>query len=292
MNKWAQAILAVLAVPLLAQAQQPPTERIINVETPLQQAIDEQMRIHREGGRPEVLRTSNALIYPFGVYQPTLTCTVLRICIIELEPGELLQSMGTGDNVRWNIDHAITGPQGNTVYISVVPTDFDLTTNLVISTDRRMYHITLDSPPRKEGPDNLNPLEQYTRSVKFYYPEALRVVGQVPPADQDVGLKLEELNYRYSWRADKKFPWEPLAVFDDGMRVFIRVPPEAEGSGVLMLGTDRDSRVGNYIVRNGYYIVEQVFDQARIILPGPPGRRFFFQKRRQTQRVLRIIRDR
>jgi len=149
MNKPLQLIvlfsLALLGID--AGAQAPPEHLIVSPETPLQQAIDQQLQIYADGGRPEVLRTSNALIYPHGVYQPVLTCTVLRICIIELEPGETVLSMGSGDHVRWSLDHGQTGPGANTTYITVVPTDYDLTTNLVISTDRRMYHMTLDSPP-------------------------------------------------------------------------------------------------------------------------------------------------
>lgn len=276
-----------------ASAQQPPTERVIAVETPLQQAIDAQLQIYRDGGRPEVLRTSNALIYPYGVYQPVLSCTVLRICVIELEPGEALKSLGTGDPVRWNLDHGVTGPQGLTVYITVVPTDFDLTTNLVISTDRRMYHLTLDSPPRREGPpENLNPLEAYTRAIKFYYPDRMQVVEPAPQSEvSGVGVELENLNYVYSWRRSKGFPWEPLAVFDDGVRVFVRVPPEASGGAVLMIGGQRDGRVANYVIRDGYFVIERLFSEARLILPAPKGRRFFWQRRTQRQNVLTLVRE-
>lgn len=291
MQKTVQAALALLAA-LPAAAQQPPAERILEVETPLQQAIEAQLQVYRDGGRPEVLKTSNALVYPFGVYQPVLSCTVLRICIIELQAGEQLQSLGVGDNVRWLIDHGTTGPQGQTIYISVVPTDYNLTTNLVVSTNRRMYHITLDSPPRQQGPEVLNPLEAYTRSVRFYYPDQLRVVESAEESGiRGIGVALDKLNYRYSWRAADGFPWEPLAVFDDGTRVFIRVPDDASGGAVLMLGSERDGRVANYLIRDGYFIVERVFAEARLIMPGAPAKKWFWQRRRQRQHVLEIKRD-
>ena len=294
-----KAILTLLILSLTvvaSQAQPAPATRIVSAETPLQMAIDQQLQIYAEGGRPEVLRTSNALIYPFGVYQPVLSCTVLRICVIELEPGEELYSMGAGDHVRWHIDHGTTGPSGNTIYLTIVPTDFNLTTNLVISTNKRMYHLTLDSPPKREGVNNLNPLEAYTRHIRFYYPKQMHVVQSAepqpdPPFTQTVDANLDDLDYGYSWRTENGFPWEPLAVFDDGKRVFLRVPPEATGGAVLLLGQKTDARAGNYLVRDDFFIIERMFDEARIVMPGPQKRRFFWQKRKQAQRALIITKS-
>lgn len=287
-------LIVVLAIPP-AQGQAPPPERIVSAETPLQQAIDAQLQVYVDGGRPEVLKTSNAIVYPFGVYQPVLTCTILRICVMELEPGEQLYSMGTGDQVRWNIDHGTTGPGGKTVYVTVSPTDYDLTTNLVISTDRRMYHLTLDSPPKKHGTTSLNPLEAYTRHVKFYYPSQMRVIEAVEPEKEEpshfLGAEVDQLNYGYEWRAENGFPWEPLAIFDDGKRVYLRVPPEADGAGVLLLGEKSDARSGSYIVRDEFFVIEQAFEEARFVLPGPMTRKYFWQRRRQSQRVLIITKS-
>lgn len=274
----------------LTLAQTPPAERIVTADTPLQQAIDAQLQTYAEGGRPEVLRTSNALIYPYGVYQPVLTCTVLRICIIELESGETLYSMGAGDNVRWNIDHGTTGPRGQTVYITLTPTDYDLTTNLVISTDRRMYHITLDSPPQKQGLDSLNPLDSYTRHIQFYYPSKLRVVNT--PAKEEprpqIATDLQELNYSYSWTTENSFPWEPLSVFDDGERVYLRIPDNIPAGGILLLGQEGNTRAGTFIMRDGFLIIERIFEEARIILPGPPVRKRFWKRRKPAQSSLII----
>lgn len=282
-----------LLIPFTTHAQTPPPEMIVAPETPLQQAIDQQLQLYAQGGRPEVLKTSNAIIYPHGVYQPVLTCTILRICVVELEPGEILYSLGAGDHIRWNIDHGMTGPGGNTVYVTVVPTDHNITTNLIISTDRRMYHMTLDSPPRKRGPDSLNPMDPYTRHVRFYYPGSHQVVSQ--PAEEaepsTVTTNLDDLNYRYSWHTEGDFPWEPVVVFDDGERVFLLLPDEFKSGGVLLIGKANDARAGNYILREDYLIIERLFDEARIVLPGPQKRKRFFHRKRQTQRVLILARS-
>ena len=105
-----------------------------------------------------MLRQSDVLIYPFGVYQPVLTCTVLRACIIELQAGETLISLVAGDDQRWLIDHTVTGQGGNTPLVTVKPTDHDVTTNLVISTDRRVYHVVevLDESYQRETQPQLH----------------------------------------------------------------------------------------------------------------------------------------
>jgi len=285
--------LITLLIPCKIYAQTPPPELIVAPETPLQQAIDQQLQVYADGGRPEVLKTSNAIIYPHGVYQPVLTCTILRICVIELEPGETLYSLGAGDHVRWNIDHGTTGPNGNTIYVTVVPTDYDITTNLIISTDRRMYHMTLDSPPKKRGVDSLNPMEAYTRHVKFYYPGEHKVIRQPEVETQSpaVGADLDDLNYRYSWRIENDFPWEPLAVFDDGNRVYLRIPDAVESAGILLIGRESESRAGSFILREGFLIIENLFDEARIVLPGPQKRKRIFRRNRQTQSALILTRS-
>ena len=287
-------VLVLLCAPA-ALAQQPVQEHIIEINEPVQQAIDAQVQVFKDGGRPEVLRLSDMLIYPFGIYQPVLTCTVLRACIVELEPGEKLISMIAGDDQRWLIDPTATGQGGDTPLVSVKPTSYDITTNLVLSTNRRVYHITLDSPPRGKSRGGLNPLSHYTRHIKFYYPEAgVRAVGPGDtPNSYDMtamGIGLGDLSYDYEWRREKGFPWEPLAVFDDGTRVFIKPPAMAENSDqpLLTVGKKGEERVVNYTFRHGFFVVDGLFDYARLVVSRTAPRRVF-RKARQVQRSLHIF---
>ena len=288
-------MLAGLCCATTALAQQPEPARILDVNEPVQSAIDAQVKVLKEGGRPEVLRLSDVLIYPYGIYQPVLTCTVLRACIVELEPGEQLISMIAGDDQRWLIDPTATGSGGATPLISVKPTDYNTTTNLVLSTDRRVYHLTLDSPPKGKKRSGFNPLGHYTRHIKFYYHESgVREVAadawwqgsdQVGP-----GLRLQTLNYAYEWRKEKEFPWEPLAVFDDGERVYIKPPAAVEDhQPLLIVGRRGDERVVNYTFRDSYYVVEGRFAYARLVV-SRLARRTLLRRSRQVQRSLHIYR--
>lgn len=70
-----------------------------------------------------------------------------QITNIALEPGERLTGPGpiaAGDTARWIIGDTTSGA-GSTarVHILVKPTRPDITSNLVVNTDRRTYHIEL-----------------------------------------------------------------------------------------------------------------------------------------------------
>lgn len=278
-----------LVLPAAVRAQQPAPERVIEVSGPVEGAIASQVEAYGEGVRPEVLRQSDVLLYPYGVYQPVLSCTVLRACIVELEEGEHLISLIAGDDQRWLIDHTATGPAGAVPLVSVKPTDHDITTNLIISTDRRVYHITLDSPPRGRAQGDYNPLGSYTRHIRFYYPaDGMRRVAE--PEELGKSAPTDAFgthHWAYSWKRLRGFPWEPLAVFDDGSRVFIRVPREAvtrEAPPLLVRSAGREE-VANYILEGGFYVVAGLFEEARLI--GPPARRGPLRRRRQAVLVIR-----
>ncbi len=271
-----------------ARAQQPAPERVIEVSGPVEGAIASQVEAFEGGARPEVLRQSDVLLYPFGVYQPVLTCTVLRACIVELERGERLISLIAGDDQRWLIDHTATGPSAAVPLVSVKPTDHDITTNLIVSTDRRVYHITLDSPPRGGARNGYNPLGAYTRHIRFYYPaDGIRRLAQAQQAEQ-ARLFATEASYRYdyTWERRRGFPWAPLAVFDDGSRVFIRVPEAAlsREAPVLLVRRGGKEEVVNYVVDRGFYVVSGLFEEARLL--GAPARRGLFRRRRQQVLVV------
>jgi len=277
-----------------AWSQQPLQEHIIAIDGPVHEAIETQVARLRDGGRPEVLRLSDMLIYPFGHYQPVLTCTVLRACLVELEKGEALISLITGDDQRWLIDHTSTGAGGMTPLVSVKPVDYNITTNLIVSTDRRVYHITLDSPPRTSRNEPFNPLGPYTRHIRFYYPRSQITLNNTRElkAAPTTGLTVGQLNHQYIWRKSRKFPWEPIAVFDDGERVYIRLPGEADTfeHPLLSVGRKGQERVADYVLRDGYFIVSGLFEHARLILSGPAGRNWLGRSRR-AQYLLHIRRD-
>ena len=231
-------------------------------------------RDYQASGIARTVVQGNFLTFPFGHAQPTLTCTVLRACVIELEPGEIVLSRIAGDTERWEIAAAPAGPDGRTVLIVVKPRDCDITTNLVLATDRRLYDLTLDAPPCKGR--STNPQQPYVRHVRFYYPDELIAQWAKPPEPASVRITpdVRSLNFGYRVQKDGHFPWAPAQVFDDGARVYIKLPAEArhaEAPVLFVVEADGSKVLVNYAVVGGdTYVTDRLFDRA-VLVAGVDG---------------------
>ena len=190
-----------------------------------------------------------------------------QVTDIALQEGERLVGPGpvaAGDTVRWMIGDTLSGAGATQrVHILVKPTRPDITTNLVINTDRRTYHVELRANPRV-----------YMASVSWSYPEdeliALRraqaeALRAAPIAD---GFTLENLNFDYRISGDKP-DWRPLRVFDDGQRTLVEFPPDiAQGEmpPFFVIGEEGEAELVNYRVNGRYLIVDRLFQKAELRL--------------------------
>lgn len=206
-------------------------------------------------------------VYPFTVgalYQ--VYTAVGQITDIALQPGEQLVGSGpvaAGDTVRWIIGDTESGSGATKqIHILVKPTRADLTTNLVINTDRRTYHMELRSTERT-----------YMASVSWQYPQdqliALRRQNAEAQAAQPVatGVDLANINFRYAVEGDRA-PWRPLRAYDDGRQVFIEFPRgigQGEMPPLFVVGPEgNSSELVNYRVRGNYMIIDRLFAAAEL----------------------------
>ena len=281
---------------------------------PVAADVARETRAVAAGREPAVLEHGDVVLAPFGHQVPVVRCAPLRVCLIELEEGELVLNTVTGDAARWILDRAAAGPRAATTVIVAKPTACNLTTNLVVTTDRRIYQVTLDARPCRSE-EGENPHEPFTRLLRFYYPdelvrtwasaeearraaadaaaraaaaEALAVTplgvrGQGREA-QDAGLPLAALHFGYRWTRSGKYPWAPAAVFDDQVHTYIRLPGSGVGqeAPVLFL-IDRRGAAAllNYTIRGQYYVTDRVFERAALVLGSG-----------KDQRRLEIVRER
>ena len=208
--------------------------------------------------------------YPFtkgALYQ--LYAAVNQVSDIALEPGETLVSVSAGDTVRWVVGDTQSG-SGDTaqVHILVKPIATDLQTNLVIATDRRTYHLELQSIE-----------ETYMASVSWSYPQSdLMAINKRNAALQkqanliiDNGLNLEQLKFRYQIEGDA--PWAPLRAFDDGKKVYLQFPSglsQGDAPPLFIAGPDGKPALVNYRIRGSYYIVDRLFAAAELRLGTEP----------------------
>ena len=177
-------------------------------------------------------------VYPWtkgALYQ--LYAAINQVTDIALEAGEKLVSVSAGDTVRWVVGDTTSG-EGTTaqVHILVKPIAADLETNLVITTDRRTYHLELRSSA-----------ETYMASVSWTYPTSALIALKADRAKSeaseaaiaDAGVNLDQLRFRY--RIESDAPWKPRQVFDDGAKVYIQFPSglaQGEAPPLFVIGGD------------------------------------------------------
>ncbi len=187
-----------------------------------------------------------------------------RVTVIALQEGEELVTVSAGDTVRWVVGDTASGSGANLrVTVLVKPTRTGLKTNLVITTNRRMYLLELSSTP-----------QAWMASVSWDYPKdrmlALQKQAQQAQvaAPVDSGLSLEQIKFRYAITGDSP-PWKPLRAFDDGQRVYIQFPggiAQGELPPLFVIGPQGDGQLVNYRFRSPYYVVDRLFGAAELRL--------------------------
>ena len=249
------------------------------------EAADPRVRVAHANGAARVQPTRagylNAIqVYPFSdgaLYQ--LYSAPGEITDIALEPGEQLVGSGpvaAGDTVRWIIGDTESGA-GPTkrMHILVKPTRADLTTNLIINTDRRTYHLELRSDEKT-----------YMASVSWAYPQDQLIALHRQNAAAEVaapvatGIDIGALNFRYSIEGDDP-AWRPLRAFDDGRQVFIEFPAgigQGEMPPLWVIGAEGDGQLVNFRVQGSHMIVDRLFGAAELRLGG------------DNQKIVRIVR--
>lgn len=259
--------------------------------------------------RDEPVTLGSITSYRFGESEPVLTCTVLRACVIELETVEaLVDDPIAGDQARWIITTARTGRGGASTLVIVKPKACDVTTNLVLSTDRRIYDLDLDSPSCPAHATN--PKRAYTRHIRFSYPnESNGTTGSPAPEstlaeiadsvpqkpDESANHSDTAWNTRYRVVPDSRrpfgllgskhvaFPWQPMRIADDGAHVYVSLPPLARKYPlpVLYALEDDGSRtMVNYNLRDTIIVTDRVFRRGVLVIPsGNDEQQLVFENR-------------
>lgn len=185
-----------------------------------------------------------------------------RVTDIALEAGETLISVSAGDTVRWVIGDTLSGSGAEErVHLLVKPVRPDLTTNLVIHTNRRSYHLELTATP-----------ETWMAAVAWRYPLDRLAMLKTHTANAEAvapvatGVALERLNFRYSISGDSP-AWRPLRAFDDGEKVYIQFPAGVSDLPPLFtVGPKGQVELVNYRSRPPYYLVDRLFEAAELRL--------------------------
>ena len=221
-------------------------------------------------------------IYPFSdgaIYQ--VYTAPGAVTDIALQPGENLVAVAAGDTVRWVIGDTSSGAgAAKRTHILVKPFASGLATNIIITTDRRSYHLQLNATSRTA-----------MAALSWIYPAdqliALRRAAEQAAAAAPVseGLAIDNLHFNYTVSGDQP-AWRPLRAFDDGRQTFIEFPAilqVVDAPPLFIVGPTGEAELVNYRVRGRYYVVDRIFDAAELRL----GR-----KKQQIVRITRVVEGR
>src|ERR1700761_4058581 len=226
------------------------------------------------------------VLYVFGQGMPVMVCAPLRVCAVELEPGEHLQSQPQiGDSRRWEITPVMSGSGlDQTPLLVVKPIEPGLETDLIIPTDRRTYVVRLVSTPTR-----------FVSRLAFQYPaddrakwatfqaqqdaatrdaEAVaeqqraqeqakdRLVGAVPMAENALD------NLYFDYKLSGNTACRPERVLDDGQHTYLIFPNDGRFRELptLLLLVQGKTELVNFRVDGRRYIVDRLFDKAILVV--------------------------
>lgn len=208
---------------------------------------------------------NGAQVYPYtegAIYQ--VYAAPGLVTDIALQPGENLVAVASGDTARWVIGDTTSGSgEGKQTHVLVKPFSAGLLTNLVITTDRRAYHVRLISTSGTA-----------LSSMRWSYPQdellALKRKAEAAQAAAPVatGLAIEQLHFDYAISGDRP-AWRPVRAFDDGTKTYVEFPASlgtGEAPPLFVIGFDGKAELVNYRLIGRFYVVDRIFDAAELRL--------------------------
>ena len=215
---------------------------------------------------PMPFLSGGKLTYTYGAGGiPTIIAAPMHIVDVELEPGEHVNEIITGDSARWLVD---MGDAGNTTHIFIKPLDVGLESSLAITTNRRVYHLRLLSKAR-----------QHTPYVGFVYTNDLKNQLAAYKADEAKKKKwkstetasgetanLAALNFDYEVKGDA--PWKPERVYDDGKKTYVQLPQQVTTGEMPVLLVKKGGKdvLVNYRVKGRVIEVDGLFETIALVV--------------------------
>ena len=242
------------------------------------------------GIAPALLGGDGEVLYAYGENRPTVTCAPLRLCVINLMPGDRILNIAIGDSVRWLAQAIHAGGQDSVV---LKPVEAGLTTNLMIAADSphgkgHLYYLTLVSDVAGYIPMvgfyNPNSPESGSSSpISASPPPVAAALSAAPPVANSGAIRQRvarmnptQIDFGYVCHPDGHF-WQgaqrrraraflPERVFAYKGHTYVQMPP---GIGYhdlpAIFGLEGKTYLLNSRFKNGYYIVDSLPMELRLI---------------------------
>lgn len=211
----------------------------------------------------------------------------MRITALSLEPGEKIISKAAGDTERWMIGDTTSG-EADTVqtHLLIKPYRAGLATNMVVTTNRRVYLLALKASGESEAFNAAvswtHPLPQAPTSQVAVEP----IIAEPKPVSPTPILKAhgpEAYRIRTGW---KKPEWTPVSVHDDGRQTFITFPEAlgtTEAPPLFVMNEQGQAQLTNWRKQGNSYVVDRLFQKAELRLGGERPQIVKIERRGEAQ---------
>jgi type IV secretion system protein TrbG len=232
--------------------------------------------------------SNSSVQFRFGQSLPSIVCAILQVTDIELQPGEAVTHINLGDSTRWSVESALSGSGADQVeHLIIKPRDIGLSTSLVVTTDRRTYHLLLrsdeaefmhdvtflydgDSPSSTTRP----PIASATPTPSPAPVSADRPVHSARGDGKQVRLvsRLAADDADESYTVTGQADWKPVEVYNKDGKTYLEMPAEVKHKEAPVLFEEK--RAGwfhhqkvlvNYRVHGRWYVVDRVLDNATLV---------------------------
>jgi type IV secretion system protein VirB9 len=175
--------------------------------------------------------------------------------MVELAPGENIQTIGVGDSAAWQVS---AGKRGDFFFIKNVAAN--AMTNMSVVTSARVYNFELVP---SGGYGEVSPYH-----VKVIYPALAQ------------GSETIDIEPSFEYRLSGAKSIRPSDVYQDGMRTIVEWPEDAELPGIFMLDNGREALV-NGEMQDGHFVI-----------PGTPKKLIFRLDRKTAYATRKAIKAR
>ena len=165
--------------------------------------------------------------------------------MIIFDDDEKFQTISLGDTESWQV---VPADKGNILFVK--PTARNVTTNMNVVTDKRIYYLELR--------DNAPEANKQVFGIRFVYPDksldaALRNEAEQRAAWPNIsGIDKANVNIDYSFSGDAAL--KPLMVFDDGAKTFFKF--ERRVPAIFAVNSDFSETLENFRKEGDYVVVD------------------------------------
>lgn len=222
---------------------------------------------------------NSSVEFRFGESYPTIVCAVLQVTDIELQKGESVTSINMGDTTRWIVQSAVSRSGADQIqHLIVKPTDIGVSTSLIVTTDRRTYHLLLASDK-----------SDFMHDVTFHYDTPVAELVPTPKRkDKDDSKDDSPRRRKTSVKKSDPIPvkdnsdenyivngsavFKPVSVYSKDGKTYLEMPPEVAHDEAPVLFEERKSglfghakNLCNYRVHGKWYVVDKVLTNATLV---------------------------